>query len=48
MPVMPITGITFQTDRPTPTTRDLVTAGLPSCPPASSDLPLRPLSWSRL
>jgi hypothetical protein len=45
---MRTTGITFQPDRPTPTTRDLVIASLLACPPKSSDTTLRPTSWSRL
>ena len=45
---MRTTGITFQPDRPTPTTRDLVIASLLACPPKSSDpSTLRPSSWSR-
>lgn len=46
---MRTTGITFQPDRPAPTTRDLVIASLLACPPKDSDTStLRPSTWSRL
>jgi hypothetical protein len=45
---MRTTGITYQPDRPTPTTRDLVIASLLACTPKPSEATLLPLSWSRL